>query len=136
MVQEYRRGRLTSLNTFKISKKMENKNFPKGNVGKVLPKNKTMTSREVAEIAGKQHKHLLESIRNMESAWEKTTGSRSRLSEFKDSTPLTFLHPEIGRQSLTRKCLKSNAIFSEPENQDFTSFHKIVEREKGGVCYE
>ena len=31
-----------------------------------------MTSLEIAEITGKQHKNLMRDIRNMEAAWEKT----------------------------------------------------------------
>jgi phage antirepressor YoqD-like protein len=49
-----------------------------------LPKNQTMNSREIAEYAGRQHKDLLESIRNMEPAWEKISGSKFRLAEYLD----------------------------------------------------
>ena len=38
-----------------------------------------MTSFEVAEICGKQHKHVMEAIRKMESAWVKICGSNFRL---------------------------------------------------------
>jgi phage regulator Rha-like protein len=40
----------------------------------------TITSIEIAEIAGKQHKHVLEAIRTMEPAWEKEAGTTFRLS--------------------------------------------------------
>ena len=39
----------------------------------------TMTSLEIAELTGKQHKHLMEAIRKMEPAWEKVHGSKFRL---------------------------------------------------------
>ena len=39
----------------------------------------TMTSLEIAELTGKQHKHLMEAIRRMEPAWEKVHGSKFRL---------------------------------------------------------
>ena len=45
-----------------------------------------MTSREIAELAGKQHKHVLRDIRNMEESWEKVTGSKFGLSEYEDPT--------------------------------------------------
>ena len=31
-----------------------------------------MTSLEIAELTGKQHKNVMQAIRNMEPAWEKT----------------------------------------------------------------
>ncbi|MBQ5548098.1 MAG: Rha family transcriptional regulator, partial [Prevotella sp.] len=34
----------------------------------------TMTSLEIAELTGKQHKHVMEAIRKMEPAWVKTCG--------------------------------------------------------------
>ena len=45
------------------------------NINKV----QTMTSLEIAELTGKQHKHLMEAIRKMEPAWEKVHGSKFRL---------------------------------------------------------
>lgn len=33
-----------------------------------------MTSLEIAQLSGKQHKDVLKAIRNMESAWEKVNG--------------------------------------------------------------
>lgn len=44
-----------------------------------------MTSLQIAEIAGKQHKDVLEAIRNMEPAWVKTTGRKFPLNEYKDA---------------------------------------------------
>ena len=38
-----------------------------------------MTSLEIAELTGKQHKHVMEAIRKMEPAWEKLHGSNFRL---------------------------------------------------------
>ena len=46
----------------------------------------TMSSLEMAELAGRNHKDLLRSIRSMESAWIKVTGRKFSLSEYEDST--------------------------------------------------
>lgn len=40
----------------------------------------TMTSQQIAEASGKQHKDVLRAIRTMEPAWEKTTGRKFSLS--------------------------------------------------------
>ena len=39
----------------------------------------TMTSLEIAELTGKQHKDLMKAIRKMEPAWEKVHGSKFAL---------------------------------------------------------
>ena len=41
--------------------------------------NQHMTSLEIAEVAGKQHKDVLKAIRNMEPAWEKVQGRKFAL---------------------------------------------------------
>ena len=38
-----------------------------------------MTSLEIAELTGKQHKNLMQAIRNMEPAWEKVHGLKFQL---------------------------------------------------------
>ena len=39
----------------------------------------TMTSLEIAELTGKQHKNIMQAIRNMEPAWEKVQGLKFQL---------------------------------------------------------
>ena len=39
-----------------------------------------MTSLEIAEVTGKQHKNVMQAIRNMEPAWEKVQGLKFQLS--------------------------------------------------------
>lgn len=48
-------------------------------------KNGTMSSVGIAELTGKQHKHVMESIRIMEPAWMKINGSKFRLVEYRDA---------------------------------------------------
>lgn len=45
-----------------------------------------ISSLEIAEMAGKQHKNVMRDIREMEDAWVKNTGLRFELSKYKDST--------------------------------------------------
>ena len=40
----------------------------------------------IAELTGKQHKNVMQAIRNMEPAWEKVAQSKFGLSTYKDST--------------------------------------------------
>ena len=46
---------------------------------------KHMTSLEIAELTGKQHKNVMQAIRNMEPAWEKVNGLKFQLVEYKDA---------------------------------------------------
>ncbi len=45
----------------------------------------TITSMEIAEITGKQHKDVLRAIRKMEPAWEKVNGRNFALVEYEDA---------------------------------------------------
>ena len=53
-------------------------------VGNDNNKQQTMTSLEIAELTGKQHKHVMEAIRRMEPAWVKVNGSNFRLVDYRD----------------------------------------------------
>ena len=44
-----------------------------------------MTSLEIAELTGKQHKHVMEAIRRMEPAWEKIAGLKFQLGSYEDA---------------------------------------------------
>ena len=43
-----------------------------------------MTSLEIAALTGKQHKNVMQAIRNMEPAWEKVNGLKFQLVEYQD----------------------------------------------------
>lgn len=45
-----------------------------------------ITSLDIARVVNKAHKNVMQAIRKMEPAWEKTTGLKFQLSEYKDST--------------------------------------------------
>lgn len=49
-----------------------------------LMKQETMSSLQIAEISGKQHKDVMRSIREMEDAWHKVNGRRFALVEYTD----------------------------------------------------
>ena len=50
----------------------------------IINKNKvqTMTSLEIAELTGKQHKDVMKAIRNMKPAWLKVNGRKFALVEY------------------------------------------------------
>lgn len=47
-------------------------------------KEQRMTSLEIAEVTGKSHKNVMQSIRNMEPAWKKVNGLKFQLVDYKD----------------------------------------------------
>ena len=53
-----------------------------------------MTSLEIAEVTGKQHKNVMQAIRNMEPAWEKTCGLKFQL------TSRTIVQPNGGTREV------------------------------------
>ena len=50
----------------------------------MLTKKNTITSREIAELMGKEHKNVMRDIRNMEEAWVKVNGRKFELVEYTD----------------------------------------------------
>jgi len=44
-----------------------------------------MTSLEIAQVTGKQHKNVMQAIRNMEFAWEKIAGLKFQLGSYQDA---------------------------------------------------
>lgn len=45
-----------------------------------------MSSREISELTGREHKNVLQSIRSMHDAWVKITGMKFQISKYTDST--------------------------------------------------
>lgn len=50
-----------------------------------IAQTQTMSSLQIAELTGKQHKEILRSIRNMEPAWEKVNGRKFALVDYEDA---------------------------------------------------
>ena len=67
----------TTIVLYKNENENENENNMYGNV-------QHMTSLEIAELTGKQHKDIMKAIRKMEPAWEKVNGRKFALVEYRD----------------------------------------------------
>ncbi len=61
---------------------------------KEILKQQRMTSLEITEVTGKQHKNVMQAIRNMEPAWEKTCGLKFQL------TSRTVIQPNGGTREV------------------------------------
>lgn len=55
-------------------------------MNELITKDQRMTSLEIAELTGKNHRDVLKAIRNMEPAWDKITERKFALSEYTDPT--------------------------------------------------
>ena len=64
------------------------------NIIKKTQSEQTMTSLEIAELTGKQHKNLMRDIRNMEPAWENVCGRKFAL------TSRTVIQPNGGTREV------------------------------------
>jgi phage regulator Rha-like protein len=90
----------------------------------------TMTSLEIAELTGKQHKDVLKAIRNMEPAWEKTCGRNFAL------TSRTIIQPNGGTREvpcyvLTKtECLYIATKFNDEARAKLVLRWEELERER------
>jgi phage regulator Rha-like protein len=86
----------------------------------------TMTSLEIAELTGKQHKHVMEAIRKMEPAWMNVAGSNFRLGSYKDAN--SQLRP---RYQLTKtECLYIATKFNDEARARLVLRWQELESEK------
>ena len=89
-----------------------------------------MTSLEIAELTGKQHKDVLKAIRNMEPAWEKTCGRKFAL------TSRTVVQPNGGTRdvacySLTKtECLYIATKFNDEARAKLVIRWQQLEQER------
>ena len=95
-----------------------------------------MTSLEIAQVTGKQHKDVLKAIRNMEPAWEKTCGRKFAL------TSRTVVQPNGGTRdvacfSLTKtECLYIATKFNDEARAKLVIRWEELEREQVKVKSE
>ena len=80
-----------------------------------------MSSLEIAELAGREHKNVMQSIRNMEPAWNKVTGLNFQLSEYKDST---------GRKLPCYELTKREVLFVSSKFDDVTRAKLVIRWEQ------
>ena len=91
-----------------------------------------MTSLEIAELTGKQHKNVMQAIRNMEPAWEKTCGLKFQL------TSRTVIQPNGGTRdvpyySLTKtECLYIATKFNDEARAKLVLRWEQLERQQLG----
>lgn len=67
-----------------------------------------MTSREIAELAGKRHDNVMRDIRNMEPAWEKATALKFEVSEYVDSTGRKLTEYQLDKREVLYVATKWN----------------------------
>ena len=93
-------------------------------------KEQTMTSLEIAELTGKQHKDVMKAIRNMEPAWEKVCGRNFAL------TSRTIVQPNGGTREvpcyqLTKtECLYIATKFNDEARAKLVRRWEELERER------
>ena len=89
-----------------------------------------MSSLEIAEVTGKQHKNVMQAIRNMEPAWEKTCGLKFQL------TSRTIVQPNGGTRevpcySLTKtECLYIATKFNDEARAKLVIRWQQLEQER------
>jgi phage regulator Rha-like protein len=90
----------------------------------------TMSSIEIAELTGKQHKHVLEAIRTMEPAWGKVCGSKFRLTSKNVEMPNGGFK-EIPCYELTKtECLYVATKFNDEARAKLVLRWEQLEKEK------
>ena len=68
----------------------------------------TMTSREIAEYAGKMHNDVLKAVRAMEDSWVNVTGGKFTLSEYTDPTGRKLPQYELSKKECLYVATKFN----------------------------
>lgn len=88
--------------------------------------NKTMSSLEIAQLTGKEHKNLLRDIRNMEVAWEKIAGLKFELTSYIDKSNRKQPMYELTK----RECLYIGTKFNDEERAKLVLRWEELETQK------
>jgi hypothetical protein len=97
-----------------------------------LASTERMTSIEISEIVGKDHRHVLESIRSMEDSWIKAGGKK-----FVESTYVDKLNREKPCYSLTKtECLYVATKYNDEARAKLVLRWEQLEREKALSGFE
>ncbi len=104
-----------------------------------------MTSLEIAEVTGKQHKNLMRDIRNMEAAWEKVNGLKFELVDYTDSkgelrpcyslskTECLYIATKFNDEARAKLVIRWQQLENEKRiviNEKFASNQKLLVTEK------
>ena len=85
-----------------------------------------MTSLEIAELTGKQHKNVMQAIRNMEPAWEKTCGLKFQL------TSRTIVQPNGGTREVPCYSLtKTECLYIATKFNDEARARLVLRQHRG-----
>ena len=85
-----------------------------------------MTSIEMAELTGKQHKNVMQAIRNMEPAWEKVNGLKIQLIEYQDLR---------GRMKPCYQLTKTECLYIATKFNDEAHGHRDWDKGKACPCF-
>ena len=82
----------------------------------------TMTSLEIAELTGKQHKNLMRDIRNMEPAWEKVNGLKFELIDYQLNSEAR-LSPHFTLGELTKSSHRE--VYNIPSHEAIENLKRV-----------
>lgn len=92
----------------------------------ILLNTEKMTSIEISEISGRNHKDLMRSIRTMEISWEKVTGRKFSMGKYKDPSGRELPMYELDKD----ECLYIATKFNDEARAKLVLRWEQLEREK------
>ena len=92
----------------------------------ILLNTERMTSIEIAEISGRNHRDLMRSIRTMETSWEKVTGRKFHMGKYKDPSGRELPMYELDKD----ECLYIATKFNDEARAKLVLRWEELEKEK------